>query len=273
VRIATLWHSNSSKDFEMANSFVELLKTDEVIRTFAVARVLHPVVIEMFGLAGGYHGFWIDQEHASHSSEQLITVTLAGRANGFDSFVRMPPTGYWQVTQCLEAGAGGVMAAQIHSAEQAREFVSWTKFPPTGIRGLNASGRDSNYTHKPITQFVEDANRQSFVAIQIETLGALEQADEIAALDGVDLLFIGPSDLSMALGVVGQFHHEKLWEGIDRVAAACRNHGKAWGAVTPDPEFASRAIENGCRMPTMGNDMHVLRRGIEKFKESFGAQF
>lgn len=257
----------------MANSFVELLKTEETIRTFAVARVLHPVVIEMFGAAGGYHGFWIDQEHAFHTTEQLITVALAGRANGLDSFVRMPPAGYWQVTQCLESGAGGVMAAQIHSAEQAREFAAWTKFPPAGVRGLNAGGRDCDYTHKPITQFVEDANRETFVAIQIETLGALEQADEIAALPNVDLLFIGPSDLSMALGVVGQFHHKKLWEAIERVAAACCNHGKAWGAVTPDPEFASRAIESGCRMPTIGNDVLVLRRGIEKFQDSFAAQF
>ena len=165
------------------------------------------------------------------------------------------------------------MAAQIHTAEQAREFVSWCKFAPQGTRGLNAGGRDANYTHKPPAQFIEDANRDNFVAIQIETTGSVEQADEIAAIDGVDLLFIGPADLSLALGVVGEFHHEKLWEAIEAVAAACKKHGKNWGCVAPDPKFADRAVEAGCRMPTMGNEMHVMRRGIAAFQDSFANQF
>ncbi len=257
----------------MPRTFKQLLATDELIRLFAVARVVHPVLIEMFGLAGRFHGFWLDQEHAQISTEQIVVMSLAARANGMDSFVRVPLTGYWQVTQCLEAGAGGVMGAQVHSVDQAREFVSWCKYAPHGSRGLNSSGHDANYTHKPLTQLVEDANRGSFVAIQIETTGAVEDAEEIAALEGVDLLFVGPADLSLALGVVGQFHHEKLWEAIDKVAAACRNHGKAWGCVAPDPKFADRAVENGCRMPTFGNDAVVMRRGIEAIQNAFQTQF
>lgn len=253
--------------------FKQLLETGELIRTFAVGRAFHPLIVEMFGLAGGYHGFWIDQEHASCTSEQMMTLALAARANAMDCFVRLPPTGYWQVTQCLEAGAGGVMAAQIHDVEQAREFVSWARFSPAGTRGLNISGRDADYTHKPAARFVEDANRETFIAIQIETLGAVQQADRIAALDGVDLLFVGPADLSLAVGVPGQFEHEKLWEAIGRVAAACRQHGKAWGAVVPNPAFAKRAIENGCRMPTVGNDPLALRRGIEALQTSFAELF
>ncbi len=149
----------------------ELLDTEELVRLFCLARIPHPVVIEMLALAGGYHGFWIDQEHGTISLEQVMIAALAGRANQLDSFVRMPPTGYWQVTQCLEAGVGGVMAAQIRSADHAREFVSWTKFSPLGTRGLNTGGRDADYTHKAAPQFIEAANREHFVAIQIETLG------------------------------------------------------------------------------------------------------
>ncbi len=257
----------------MVQRFKQLLQSDEQINVFALARVPHPVVVEMFALAGGYKGFWIDQEHVAMTGDQIQALSIAGRANGFDCFVRMPPVGYWQVTQSLEAGAGGVMAAQIHSADQAREFVKWCKFSPEGTRGLNMGGRDADYTHKTIAQFAQDANRENFVAIQIETLGALEEADEIAAIDGVDLLFIGPADLSLCLGVVGQFHHEKLWAGIDRVAKACHNHGITWGCVAPDPKFADRAVENGCRMPTLGNDVLILRRGIEKFHEAFASQF
>ena len=257
----------------MARTFKEMLKTGELVNVFALGRIPNPIIVEMFGLAGKYDGFWLDQEHTQLSTDQIINLSLAARANDFDSFVRVPPTGYWQVTQCLEAGAGGVMAAQIHTAAQAREFVSWCKFAPQGTRGLNAGGRDANYTHKPPAQFVEDANRDHFVAIQVETIGSVEEADAIAAIEGVDLLFVGPADLSLALGVVGQFHHEKLWEAIGAVSQACQKHGKAWGCVAPDPQFADRAVENGCRMPTLGNEMHVLRKGIEAFHSVFQNQF
>jgi 2-dehydro-3-deoxyglucarate aldolase/4-hydroxy-2-oxoheptanedioate aldolase len=253
--------------------FKEMLAKDQVICTFALARVVHPVVIEMYGLAGGYHGFWLDGEHVTLNTEQMVAMALAGRANGFDSFARIPPVGYWQVTQCLESGIGGVMAAQIHCASQAEEFVKWAKFAPRGTRGLNLGGRDGNYTHKSPADFVVDANRETFVAIQIETTGSVDDVDEIAGIEGVDLLFVGPADLSLALGVVGQFHHDKLWEAIGQVAAACKKHGKSWGAVTPDPKFAERAVEMGCRMPTIGNDVLTLRRGVEALKASFSAQF
>ena len=251
-------------------SFKQMLATDALIRVFALGRVVHPVVIDLFGMAGYYHGFWLDQEHVPLSYEQIAGAAVAARANNLDCFVRIPPVGYWQVTQCLECGAGGVMAAQIHNAEQARQFVSWTKFAPLGTRGMNTQGRDGNYSHKTPAQYLEDANREQFVAIQIETLGALEDVDAIAALAGVDLLFIGPTDLSLALGVVGQFHHEKLWEALQRVASACRRHGKAWGCVVPDPAFATRAIELGCRMPTYGSEVVCLKVGIETLRKNFG---
>ncbi len=254
-------------------TFKERLAANEVIRVFALGRLVHPLLVEMYGLAGGYHGLWVDQEHVTHATPDLAVAALAARANDFDSFVRMAPTGYSQVTQALEAGMGGVMAAQIHSAEQAAEFLSWTKFAPQGTRGLNSGGRDANYSHMPATEFIERSNRESFVAIQVETLGSVDEADEIAALEGVDLLFVGPADLSLALGIVGQFHHEKLWEAISKVAQACEKHGKHWGAVVPDPEFADKAVEMGCRMPTMGNDVITLRRGVDAIKSAFASQF
>jgi 2-dehydro-3-deoxyglucarate aldolase/4-hydroxy-2-oxoheptanedioate aldolase len=250
-------------------SIKQRLADGETLRVFAVGRIVHPIVIEMFGLAGGYEGFWIDAEHIALNSEQILCLALAGRANGFDCFVRIAPTGYSQVTQCLETGAGGVMVAQIHSADHAAQFVRWAKFAPRGARGLNSQGRDADYTHKPAAKFVEDANRELLTAIQIETAGALEDVEAIAALDDVDLVFVGPADLSLALGCVGDFHHPRLWEAIERVAAACRKHGKPWGAVTPDPKFCERALENGCRMATIGNELLCLRKGLESLQSAF----
>jgi 2-dehydro-3-deoxyglucarate aldolase/4-hydroxy-2-oxoheptanedioate aldolase len=252
-------------------SFKQRLAAGETLRLFAIGRIVHPVVIEMFRLGGGYDGFWIDAEHVALNSEQIVTLATAGRANGFDCFVRLAPTGYSQVTQCLETGAGGVMAAQIHSADEAEQFVRWAKFAPRGSRGLNTGGRDADYTHKPLGKFAVEANRDLMTAIQIETVGAVNDVDAIAAIDDVDMLFVGPADLSLALGCVGEFHHEKLWDAIGRVSAACRKHGKAWGAVVPDPRFFERALELGCRMPTVGSEILALRRGIEMMNNSFKA--
>lgn len=257
----------------MARSLKQRLAHDELTPVFAIGRIAHPIVIEMFALSGGYKGFWIDQEHAAISTQEVIVAALAARANDMDCFVRIAPTGYSPVTKCLEAGAGGVMAAQIHTAAQAEQFVSWAKFAPRGTRGLNVGGRDGDYSHKSAAQFVQDANRDHLVAIQVETASSVDEAEQIAAIDGVDLLFVGPADLSLALGVVGQFHHEKLWSAIERVAAACRQHGKHWGCVTPDPQFAERALELNCKMPTVGNELIALRRGVAALKDSFTAPF
>ncbi|MEX0936822.1 MAG: aldolase/citrate lyase family protein [Pirellulales bacterium] len=257
----------------MAESFKTRLARGDLLRVFALGRVVHPVVVDLFGMVGGFDGFWLDHEHGGVSTQDIVLASTCARANGFDCFVRVPPIGYWQVTQALEAGAGGVMGAQIHSAEHARQFLSWTKFSPAGTRGLNSGGFDAQYTIKPLAQFAADANRDGLVAIQIETLGALQDAYEIASLDGVDVLFVGPADLSLALGIVAQFDSPKLWEAIAQVQQACERHGKTWGTVVPNPQYAAKSVEYGCRMLTMGSDVLCLRRGIEAVRETFAAYF
>jgi 2-dehydro-3-deoxyglucarate aldolase/4-hydroxy-2-oxoheptanedioate aldolase len=253
--------------------FKDLLAANKLCRIFNLGRVVSPVLIDLFALSQGYHGFWIDQEHGGLTYEQILIASVCARANQFDTIVRMAPTDYARVTQNLEAGSGGVMAARIDSAEQAEQFVQWAKFAPRGSRGFNTSGWDARYTHKPPAVFAEEANREHLVSIQIETLGALEDAEKIAAIDGVDLLFVGPSDLSQAFGHVGQLNHAKVWEAIDRVAAACKQHGKHWGTVPAGPEFAQKCYDKGCRMLSLGADTVCIKKGIEAMLTWYGPMF
>lgn len=253
--------------------FKEILAKNELVRLFSVGRMLNPVTIDLYALVGGFDGLWLDQEHVGLTWQEVQWATVAARANGFDTIVRMPPTNYAQVTQFFEAGAGGIMSAQIHSAAHAEEFVTWTKFAPRGMRGMNTSGRDAHYTHKSQAQYAEDANREHLVAIQIETLGSVKEAEQIAALEGVDVLFVGPADLSQALGVLGKTGDPKVWEAIEHVAAACRKHGKHWGTVPADPAFADRAYDLGCRMLSFSGDVWAMRRGIEAAKSAYGKYF
>lgn len=257
----------------MAGFFKTLLAGDKLIHVFCSGRLVHPISIQMFGLAGGYDGFWLDAEHAGISTDQITMAALVGRASGLGCFLRLPVTSYATVTQALESGVDGVMAAQVASAAEAEKFVTWAKYAPRGVRGLNTQGADAQFTHKTQLELAHDANRDHFVAIQIETLGALNEVEAIAAIDDIDLLFVGPADLSQALGVLGQPEHDTMWQAIDRVAAACRQHGKAWGIVPASPSYADRCAEKGCRMITFGSDVMAMRLGVQSLKTMFASQF
>jgi 2-dehydro-3-deoxyglucarate aldolase/4-hydroxy-2-oxoheptanedioate aldolase len=257
----------------MPGFFKNLLATDKLIRVFCAGRLVHPVSLQVFGLAGGYDGFWLDAEHAGVSTEQITIAALVGRACGLGCFLRMPVTNYAAVTQAFESGVDGVMAAQVGSAAEAEQFVRWAKFAPRGVRGVNVQGFDADFTRKSAVELARDANRDHFIAIQIETAGALEEVEAIAAIDGVDLLFVGPADLSQSLGVLGQFDDPKMWAAIDRLAAACRTHGKSWGIVPAGPAYADRCAEKGCRMLTFGSDVLAMRLGVQALKTMYAAHF
>jgi 4-hydroxy-2-oxoheptanedioate aldolase len=253
--------------------FKQLLAGDELVRIFCVGRLIHPVTFDVHGMVGGFHGVWIDQEHAGVSYEQIALAAACARANELDSFVRIALTNYSLVTQCLEAGAGGVMAARVDSAAEAEQFVRWAKFAPRGCRGANTSGYDGAFAATPLSQFALEANRDSFVAVQIETLGALRDVRQIASTPDVDMIFLGPADLSQEMGIIGQWEHENLWEAIGSMSAACRAAGKPWATIAATPSFARRCIDHGCRMLSFGMDSAMLRRGVESTKESFAEFF
>jgi 2-dehydro-3-deoxyglucarate aldolase/4-hydroxy-2-oxoheptanedioate aldolase len=255
----------------LTQTFKERIQTGDRLNVFAVGRMFHPNLVHYVGMRGGFDGLWIDAEHAGLTVPDIETASTAGKLYGLESFVRVPPTDYATITRCFESGATGVMAAQVAGAEQAEEIVTWAKFHPRGRRGLNPLGHDGRFGSVPLAEFTEGANRDTFVAIQIETVSAVDEVDEIAAVDGVDLLFVGPSDLSQALGVTGDFTHERCLEAIDAVAGACRRHGKHWGAVTPTPDYAALLIEKGCTLVSAVNDVKLVGAGLDAMREAFAA--
>lgn len=243
-------------------SLKQRLAAGETVFAAACGRIPSHVIVQMMGLSGHFQAVWLDHEHCGFSGTQLEVMALAARATGMDSFVRLAPTDYASVTRCLEAGAGGVMAAQVHSVGQAAEFVRWAKFHPAGNRGLNNGGYDAAFGKLPLAEFTRTANEKVFVAIQIETRGALDEADAIAAIDGVDLLFVGPADLSQALGRTGEFFHPDCLAAIDSVAAACRRHGKTMGAVSIGRDHSRMMLDKGCRLLSPTNDIRILQTAL-----------
>jgi 4-hydroxy-2-oxoheptanedioate aldolase len=251
----------------------QLLNERRIVRVFAVGQLLSPKLIEIVGEHGGFDALWLDGEHAGIGIREVELATLAARAYGMDSFVRLPATDYATVMRPLEAGAGGVMISMVRSAAEAEQAVRWAKFWPRGERGLNGGNRDGRFGLTPLADYVRAANELTFVGIQVETAEALREAAAIAAIDGVDLLFIGPSDLSQVLGVPGEFENPRCLSAIEQLAQTCAEAGKPWGVFSRGPEYAARMKNWGCQLFVLAADIHMFHMGIRQTKERHGDFF
>ena len=247
----------------------ERLAQGKLVRVFCLGQLCHPKLVESVGWQGGFDAVWLDHEHAGLSTEQIEQAARAARLVGLDSFVRLAATDYATVMRPLEAGAGGVMAAQVRSAAQAQEVVRWAKFHPQGLRGVNGSGVDGRYGTLKMVDYFARANAETFIAIQIEHAEAVEEVEKIAAVPNVDVLFIGPADLGQSMGLVGDWNHPRIWQAIERVARAARDNKIHWAVLPPNRDYAQRCLDLGCRMLSLGLDTWVVQRGLRAFAQEF----
>jgi 4-hydroxy-2-oxoheptanedioate aldolase len=250
-----------------------MLNEGKVVRVFGSGQLLSPKLIEIVGEHGDFDALWLDLEHGGLTMKDIELATMAARSYGLDHFVRLPATDYAAVMRPLEAGAGGVMISMVRSASEAEQAVRWAKFWPTGERGLNGGNRDGRFGLTPLFEYTTLANANTFVGIQVETAGALGSVSEIAAIPDVDLLFVGPSDLSQVLGVTGDFENPRCLQAIETIARACADARKAWGVFSRGPEYATRMRSWGCQLFVLAADIHVVHAGIRSFKERYAPFF
>jgi 2-dehydro-3-deoxyglucarate aldolase/4-hydroxy-2-oxoheptanedioate aldolase len=251
----------------------QALASNRVVRVFCLGQICHPKLVEMLGMHGGWDGLWLDQEHAGISIQQIEEAARAGRAAGLSTFVRLNATDYATVMRPLEAGAGGIMAAMVKSGEQAEQIVRWAKFGPRGCRGVNGSGYDGRFGTLSVQDYFKKANAESFVAIQIEHIDAINDIDAIAAVKDIDVLFLGPADLSQSMGLSGDWDHPDIWKCIEKVAAASKKHNVPWAILPIHPGYAKRSLEMGCKMLSIGIDTWAFYRGLGYFQQAFAEYF
>ena len=137
------------------------------------------------------------------------------------------------------------MISMVRSPAEVEQAVRWAKFWPRGERGLNGGNRDGRYGLVPLAEYTARANAETFIGVQIETAGASRRSAEIAAIPDVDLLFVGPSDLSQVLGVTGDFENPRCLEAIESIAQASAAAGKPWGVFSRGPDYAARMKDLG----------------------------
>lgn len=228
-----------------------------------------PSVYELTSLMG-FDGIWMDLEHHGTSVETALHLMRAARVGASDVMVRPAKGEFMRLGRMLEGGAQGIMYPRCDSADEAREVVRWSKFAPLGQRGFDGGNPDAPYCSMPVAEYVQKANDETFVVIQIEDQQALAQADAIAAVEGVDVLFFGPSDFTILSGIPGQFDHPLLSEALVKVAEAAKRHGKAWGMPAFNFDWAKRLLGLGATFLAHGCDIVLVKNGLDAIQRDWG---
>lgn len=253
----------------MRNSRVKAkLKSEQPVLVTAL-HYFDPAVYEMTSLMG-FDCIWMDLEHHSTSTETASGLLRAARVGASDVMVRPARGEFMSMCRMLEAGAQGIMYPRCSGAAEAREVVSWAKFAPQGQRGFDGSNPDVPFCSMPIPDYLQKANDETFVVIQIEDAQALSEAEAIAATPGVDVLFLGPSDYSILGGFAGQFDRPELTAAMETVAAAAKKHGKAWGMPAFNTTWAQRLLDMGATFLAHGCDLVFVLNAQRAMQKDWG---
>jgi len=209
----------------------------------------------------GYDWALLDMEHAP-SEVGIVMGQMQAFSCGDTTPITRP---MWNdpvtVKRLMDVGAQSLLFPMIQSVEEARLAVSATRYPPEGIRGVSGTQRGNHYGR--VSDYFEQVHNETCVLVQIETMHALEQVEEIAKVDGVDGVFFGPADLSADMGKLGQTNDAQLWELIGNAAKRVEAVGKPAGTLALDPVRASQLINDGFSFVACGSDLSLLARGAD----------
>ncbi len=230
-------------------------------------------LVELIGMMG-FDCLWICNEHAPIDASLLKEMIRAGRVSGMDCMIRTGESSYDDFIRFLEMGANGLMVPHLRDAEHAREIVRRSKFPPIGERGIDGISADADFGLLPTNEYIRQANDETFIVLQIEDMGVLERIEEIAEVEGIDVLFVGPADLSLSMGIPDAVKDPKILKVIERVVRACDGKSVVCGTPYIDTEHCKKLMDMGVKFFTGVSDNGILRTGFANFKKTIeGAGF
>nr|WP_306264978.1 aldolase/citrate lyase family protein [Pararhizobium sp. IMCC3301] len=228
-----------------------------------------PYLTEILSTAG-FDWLLLDAEHSPTDIRSMMVQLQVGRAGPSALVVRPPVNDTVLIKQYLDIGAQTLLLPMIQSAEEARAAVSAMRYPPAGVRGVAGMTRATRFGRAE--NYLQRAEEELCLLVQVETRGALEHIEAIAAVDGVDGIFVGPSDLAASLGHRGDPFHPEVVEAVESAIARITAAGKPAGILTPNVEFAQRCMDLGTRFTAVGNDMAVLLNGAEALAQKFAGK-
>jgi 2-keto-3-deoxy-L-rhamnonate aldolase RhmA len=206
----------------------------------------------------------LDMEHTGFTYETVKSVVKYMHAADLPLIVRIPSREYHDIARALDIGADGVMLPMVSTIEEAKHIVKSAKYYPEGMRGVAIGLAQDRFRASPMTDAFRNNNRRTILALQIENTAGVEAADAIAALDGVDILWVGHWDLSVSLGIPGQIEHPEFKKAIARVNQACKKHGKSMARVATSVEQSVELYREGFDVQTYQSDVAILKGGMTK---------
>lgn len=230
------------------------LRAGQTVRMCSLGHYI-PAFIKQAAHAG-FDCIWLDMEHRDFGARDIQSLLVHSHLHDIDILLRAPTLEKIRLYRFLEDGATGLLIPHVNTAERARMLVDAVKFPPLGDRGLDGAGLDADYLVESGVDYVQHANAETFLVVQIETPEAVRNVEEIVSTPGVDGLFVGPGDLGLRLK---QGNSEwTLESAFARVAEVCRKHGKAWGTPVGSPEDLRRRQSQGGQLLNYGGDFGAM---------------
>ena len=260
------------------------MRENAVKRTLAQAGVALGTMVFEFDSTGiaraaaaaGAEFVIFDTEHTGWSTDTVRTLVATARGAELVPMVRVPATQYHLIARPLDVGAMGIMVPNVETVEQARTIVRSARYPPAGARGAGFGLAHDDYRGGDALATMRRANEELLLIAQIESVRGLESVEQIAALDGIDVLWIGHFDLTNSMGIPTQFTHPDYLRAVERVVAACVRYGKAAGIMAADVEAAKQALAQGFRILAYWGDVWIyqegLRRGLDGIRAHLAAR-
>ncbi|MBC7114545.1 MAG: hypothetical protein H5T47_02815 [Archaeoglobi archaeon] len=239
------------------NKTKELLKNGD----FAIGAwvtIQHPDVAEIMATLP-FDWLLFDMEHSPAEIYSINMMLPALNGTDITPLIRVPWNDMVVIKRALDIGAQGILVPYVNSREEAENAVRFTRYPPRGLRGVGPR-RATRYGSIPASEYYERFEEDLLIGVQIETEEAVENVEDIASVEGVDFLFIGPNDLSASLGVFNRLDDPKFQNAVQRVLEACESSGKAPGIMCRGSEDAKMWMEKGFRFLAIAHDYSTLRR-------------
>lgn len=212
----------------------------------------------------------IDTEHGPFTTETVADLCRVARASDLTAILRVPGRGPTFVSRSLDIGADGLMMPRIETADEAADVIRWAKYAPFGNRGVALGSAGHDYVSVSDARGVMDqTNASTVVLIQIESEDAVRRVDDIAAVPGIDVLLIGPMDLSQTLGVPGELAHPRVIAAIREVVRAGKDHGVASGIHAPTVEQCRFWRDEGMTFLACSSEVGVIRGGFTEIRRAF----
>ncbi len=252
-----------------SSKVLKKLRSGQVARTLCSYTSIS--MLPKYATANGYDGIWLETEHNFWNPKDIQNLLINLHFSDIDCIVR--PSSIRERTpigKYLDNGATGLLVPLVNSVEQARSIVENAKFPPLGDRGADGGGLDGDYyTNFNLKEYTEHYNQETLIAVQIESPEAVDNVEGIAAVKGIDVLFVGPSDLSLRLGCPAELKDPRFTKAQKRVADAAEKNGIAWGRPTGGGDDLKGLLEAGARFINYGGDFMAVAQSIPRWSEEF----